>query len=239
MQMIWLRRIPVKWAKNLYGREWNWIPNGHARLFSTKWMSRKVPENHHKWSWGHDTGLSNGFWIYAVKAKLHTYNITPIKRADYKTPTELWSSIKVNISHLWVFGCQAWVYIFKKRRHKLDPKSQEMIFIGYELGSKGFHFRDAAHHCFEISHDVKFKETLLPVKEEKLTMSNQVPSSNPPISEYDNESDHLGLELVIPDQPSPRPPSPGQSAWRQTAQKAQTQTHPNPPIAPPVVPTGV
>ena len=47
----------------------------------------------------HHTGLSNGFWIYAVKAKLHTYNITPIKRADYKTPTELWSGIKPNISH--------------------------------------------------------------------------------------------------------------------------------------------
>ena len=28
---------------------------------------------------------SNGFWIYAVKAKLHTYNVTLIKRADYKT----------------------------------------------------------------------------------------------------------------------------------------------------------
>ena len=30
----------------------------------------------------HHTGLSNGFWIYAVKAKLITYNITPIKQAD-------------------------------------------------------------------------------------------------------------------------------------------------------------
>ena len=48
----------------------------------------------------HHTGLSNSFWIYAVKAKLHTYNVTPIKRADYKTPTELWSGIKPNISHL-------------------------------------------------------------------------------------------------------------------------------------------
>ena len=48
----------------------------------------------------HQTGLSNGFWIYAMKAKLHTYNVTLIKRADYKTPTELWSGIKPNISHL-------------------------------------------------------------------------------------------------------------------------------------------
>ena len=33
----------------------------------------------------HHAGLSNGFWIYAVKAKLHTYNVTPIIRTDYKT----------------------------------------------------------------------------------------------------------------------------------------------------------
>ena len=71
----------------------------------------------------HHTGLSNGFWIYVVKAKLHAYNVTPIKRADYKTPTELWSGIKLNISHLRVFGCQAWVHILKKRRSKLEPKS--------------------------------------------------------------------------------------------------------------------
>ena len=80
----------------------------------------------------HHAGWSNSFWIYAVKAKLHTYNITPIKWADYKTSKELWSGKKLNISHLWVFGCLAWVHILKKRRHKLDPKSQEMIFIGYE-----------------------------------------------------------------------------------------------------------
>ena len=35
-------------------------------------------------------GLSEGFWIYAMKAKFHIYNVTPIKRADYKTPKELW-----------------------------------------------------------------------------------------------------------------------------------------------------
>ena len=55
----------------------------------------------------HHAGLSNGFWIYIVKAKLHVYNVTPIKWADYKTLKELWSSIKLNISHLRVFGCLA------------------------------------------------------------------------------------------------------------------------------------
>ena len=108
---------------------------------------------------GNHAGLSNGFWIYAVKAKLHTYNVTLIKCADYKTPKELWSGQKPNISHLRVFGCLVWVHILKKRRHKLQPKSKAMIFVGYKPGSKGYQFWDAAHQRFEISHDVKFEET--------------------------------------------------------------------------------
>ena len=112
----------------------------------------------------HHTGLSNSFWIYVVKAKLHAYNIIPIKWADYKTPKELRSGEKLNIPHLKVFGCLAWVHTLKKRRHKLKPKSIEMIFVRYEPGSKGYQFWDAAHQHFKISHDVKFEETCFPAK---------------------------------------------------------------------------
>ena len=90
--------------------------NGQAERFQQTIINGAEAMRHH-------AGLSNGFWIYAVKAKLHAYNVTPIKRIDYKTPTELWSGNKPNISHLRVFGCQAWVHILKKRRLKLEPKS--------------------------------------------------------------------------------------------------------------------
>ena len=108
-----------------------------------------------------------------------------------------------------------------------------MIFIGYEPGSKGYQFWDTAHHHIEISHDVKFDETLFPAKE---ATTSQASMNDPPISESDNESDTSGLELVIPAQTSPRPPSLGLSASRPT--RSQKQTHLNPPFAPPVVPLG-
>ena len=47
-----------------------------------------------------------------------------------------------------------------------------MIFIGYEPGSKGYQFWDAAHQHFIISHDVKFEETLFSAKEVKLGKPN-------------------------------------------------------------------
>ena len=104
-----------------------------------------------------------------------------------------------------------------------------MIFIGYEPGSKGYQFWDAAHQRIEISCDVKFNETLFPAQEAK---KHRASKNDPPISESDSDSDQSGLELVIQAQPSPRPPSPGQST------PSKTQTHPNPPIAPPAVPQG-
>ena len=90
--------------------------NGQAERFQQTIVNGAEAMQHH-------TGLSNGFWIYVVKAKLHTYNVTPIIWADYKTPKELWSGEKLDISHLRFFGCQAWVHILKKQRHKLEPKS--------------------------------------------------------------------------------------------------------------------
>ena len=104
-----------------------------------------------------------------------------------------------------------------------------MIFVGYEPGSKGYQFWDAAHQCIEISRDVKFNETLFPAQEAN---KNRASMNDSPISESDNDSDQSGLELVIPAQPPPWPPSPGQST-------PKIKNHPNPPIAPPVVPQGV
>ena len=109
-----------------------------------------------------------------------------------------------------------------------------MIFVGYKPGSKGYQFWDAAHQHFEISCDVKFKETLFPAKEVKLKKSNWASLNNPSISVSDNQSDNLGLEIATPAKPPSRPPSPGQSALR-----SKMQTHPNPPIAPLAVPQGV
>ena len=81
-----------------------------------------------------------------------------------------------------------------------------MIFVGYEDGSKGYVFWDAAHRHIKISRDVKFKETQFPVKEMILA-----PSSDRQFLESDNESDSSGLVLVKLVQPPTRPPSPGQS----------------------------
>ena len=149
-----------------------------------------------------------------MKAKLHAYNVTLIKRADYETLNELWSGQKPDISHLRVFGCLAWVHILKKRRHKLQPKSRAMLFVGYEPGSKGYQYWDTAHQCFEISRDVKFEETRFPATESKLAQPILALLSDHQIHESDNESDSSGLDLVTLAQPPTIPPTPQHTALR-------------------------
>ena len=89
--------------------------------------------------------------------------MTPISKAEFLTLKEMWSSSKPDISHLPIFRCAAYVHILKGKRRKLDPKSREMIFVGYENLSKGWQFWDAKNRCIEIFHDGKFDESRFPL----------------------------------------------------------------------------
>ena len=103
----------------------------------------------------HAAGLSDGFWKHAVRTAVHVYNVALISKAKFLTLKEMWSGSKPDISHLRIFGCVAYVHVLKGKRRKLYPKSQEMIFVGYENLSKGWQFWDAKNQHIEISHDVK------------------------------------------------------------------------------------
>ena len=111
----------------------------------------------------HAAGLSIGFWKHAVRTAVHIYNMTLISKAEFLTPKEMWSGSKLNISHLCIFGCAAYVHVLKGKRWKLNLKSWEMIFVGYENLSKGWQFWDAKNRHIEISHDVKFDESHFPL----------------------------------------------------------------------------
>ena len=110
--------------------------NGRAECFQQT-IINKVE------SMQHTVGLSDGFWKHAVRTAVHVYNVTPISKAEFLTPKEMWSGSKQDISHLHIFGCAAYVHVLKGKRQKLDPKSQKMIFVGYENLSKGWQFWDA------------------------------------------------------------------------------------------------
>jgi len=83
--------------------------------------------------------LPDSWWEFAFATATHVYNCTPIKRLKWKTPQEIFTSEKPKISHLRVFGCGAYMYLPSEvHANKLIPRSELMIFIGYENNSYRF-----------------------------------------------------------------------------------------------------
>ena len=133
--------------------------NGRAECFQQTIINKAE-------SMQHAAGLSDGFWKHAVGTAVHVYNVTPISKAEFLTLKEMWSGSKLDISHLRIFRCVAYLHVLKGKRRKLDLKSQEMIFVGYENLSKGWQFWDAKNQCIKISCDVKFNESWFPLRKD-------------------------------------------------------------------------
>ena len=52
------------------------------------------------------------------------------------TPQEVWTGKEISLTHLKVFGYDAYVHVPKENRSKLDKKDDKCIFIGYKYGLK-------------------------------------------------------------------------------------------------------
>ena len=107
--------------------------------------------------------LPNTFWQDAAETALHIYNRQPMRRSKWICPITLWNGKKPDVSYFKTFGCQAYVFIPKEdRQNKLSPKSEEMIFIGYETGTKGYRFWSSSKHRVVIQTTATFDESILP-----------------------------------------------------------------------------
>ena len=83
-----------------------------------------------------------------------------------KTPQEVWIGKKPSLSHLRVFGCDAYVHVPKEKRTKLDIKSEKCIFIGYKYGLKGYKIWNPVTWKVVYSRDVVFREVKDVIKHE-------------------------------------------------------------------------
>jgi hypothetical protein len=77
---------------------------------------------------------------------------------DSKTPFEVWTKRKPNTKSWKVFGCVAYVFIPKQKRHKLDSISEKGIFVGYDIESKGYRVWLPGENKIVVRRDVKFME---------------------------------------------------------------------------------
>jgi hypothetical protein len=97
-------------------------------------------------------------WAEAAMAAVYVQNRLSHSALGYKTPEEMFTGKKPEVSHLKIFGCPVFVHIPKEKRTKLEPSEKKGIFVGYCGVSKAFRIYIPGHRHIEISRDVTFDE---------------------------------------------------------------------------------
>ena len=84
-----------------------------------------------------DNNLAKNFWAEVVHTACYIANCIYIRPILKKTPYELWTGRKPNISYFHTFGCKCFILNNgKDDLGKFDPKSDKAIFLGYSSSSK-------------------------------------------------------------------------------------------------------
>ena len=129
----------------------------------------------------HAKELPKTLWGTAINTACYIRNRCPTSILNNKTPYEAWTNDKPDISHLKVYGSEAWVHIEKVNRQKWDPKAKRCRFIGYGTVTKGYLFVpwDSPSGPIITSRNATFNEYGMPANEEP----------SPPESDSDSEVD--------------------------------------------------
>lgn len=196
----------------------------------------------------HAAGLSDGFWEEAVKTAVHVRNRAPHRGLGWRTPVEVLTGKKPDVSYFRVFGCLVYRLVLRDNRTKLEPNSEPMVFVGYEYGTKGYRLWDKRSRRIVISTDAVFDEQVfpnrptppIPPKPPLIVRPSSVEPLTPP-SQTNLSHDHGEHEEEPPLEQVGAPPDNAQPDPDPEAapdEPAQPGTPPLPPriIQPPVTP---
>ena len=70
-------------------------------------------------------------WAEAAKTAIYVQNRISHSSLGNKTPEEMFSREKPEVSHLKIFGCPVYIHIPKEKRSKIDPLGKKGLFVGY------------------------------------------------------------------------------------------------------------
>jgi hypothetical protein len=79
----------------------------------------------------HDQNLPMHLWDEATRTIIYVQSRLSHSALGFKTPEEMFTGKKPEVSHLKIFGCPVFVHIRKEKRTKLDPSGKKRIFVGY------------------------------------------------------------------------------------------------------------
>jgi hypothetical protein len=81
-------------------------------------------------------------WTEAINTANHLVNLSPTRANQGVTPDQKYYNKKPPVDHLRIFGCVCYLHIPKEKRSKLDSKSLQWFFVGYDTNSKVYRVFD-------------------------------------------------------------------------------------------------
>jgi len=91
----------------------------------------------------HDVNADERMWAETVNTAVYLINRSPAKKPRGKCPEQVWDSHeRIDLSHLRIFCCDAYVHVPDQKRKKFDSKCQLLNFVGYCEGGKGYRLVD-------------------------------------------------------------------------------------------------
>ena len=97
-------------------------------------------------------------WAKAVSMACHSSNRLYFRKGLKKTPYEILTGNKPNISYFRVFGCKCFYLIKGVRLSKFQAKTLEGIFVGYGVDSHTYRIYDKTSRFVIESCSVEFDE---------------------------------------------------------------------------------
>ncbi|SGY70341.1 BQ5605_C004g03142 [Microbotryum silenes-dioicae] len=102
------------------------------------------------------------FWDEAAAYFVYCKNRCSHSALANQTPESVWNGQRTTATALHPFGCAAWLTIAPDLRNKLDPKARRVIFTGYDLASKAFHFFDHSVNKIVLGQNATFLDNDFP-----------------------------------------------------------------------------
>ncbi|CAM8998987.1 unnamed protein product [Rhodiola kirilowii] len=161
------------------------------------------------------------FWAEAMNTACYVINRVMIRSGTEKTCYELWKGKRPTVKYFHIFGSQCYILRDREYLQKLDPKSDEGIFLGYSTNSQAYRVYNRRTGVVMESINVVVQDVVPGTSETSSADDDVPPLPDPPAVTAPNSTN---LSNKDPEQTT--------SNDHLTEEDADTETTPTPPASP-------
>ena len=134
----------------------------------------------------HAKKLPYHFWAEAMNMACYVHNRVTLRKGTSTTLYEVWKGRRPTVKYFHVFGSKCYILADREQRRKMDPKSDEGIFLGYSRNNRAFRVFNSRTKVMMESINVVVDDQQTDVTDDVETSLNDAPAELP---DKNNESE--------------------------------------------------